>query len=228
VPNADFILYVHTSVRLATPCFRRAHIVSHDMGDSVLTEILARLQRGMLPDYFNGFFRSVTFTNGGMIYDLINKRVSQTVLNSRFGETFSEMACRNIYGNEKLSQAQLGSVWSPGYSNTQKKEKNIRQINQLNKYKNGNCLMFKTISYLTDRARFEPRWLSSLSELKIPIQLLWGDSDSVSPISIPDTLSKHINSDYLTVNKMKDSGHFLTLEQPERWVEFILRFIKSI
>ena len=77
MPNADFILYVHTSVRLATPCFRRAHIVSHDMGDSVLTEILARLQRGMLPDYFNGFFRSVTFTNGGMIYDLINKRVSQ-------------------------------------------------------------------------------------------------------------------------------------------------------
>ena len=56
-----------------------------------MTEILARLQRGMLPDYFNGFFSSVTFTNGGMIYDLINKRVSQvnkvetTVLILRFG-----------------------------------------------------------------------------------------------------------------------------------------------
>ena len=48
--------------------------------------------------------------------------------------------------------------------------------------------------------------MSSLSELKIPIQLLWGDSDSVAPISIPDTLAKHINFDYLTVNKMKDSG----------------------
>ena len=47
------------------------------MGDSVLTEILARHQRGMLPEYFKGFFRSVTFTNGGMIYDLINMRLSQ-------------------------------------------------------------------------------------------------------------------------------------------------------
>ena len=51
------------------------------------------------------------------------------------------------------SDKQLGSVWSPRYTNTQKKERDIMQINQLNKYKNGNCLMFKTISYLTDRAR---------------------------------------------------------------------------
>ena len=58
--------------------------------------------------------------------------------------------------------------------------------------------------YLT--LRFEPRWLRSLSELKIPIQLLWGDSDSVSPLSIPTTLAQHIPSQYLTVNTMKDTG----------------------
>ena len=58
-------------------CFRRAHIVSHDMGDSILTEILSRHSRAMLPEYFNQFFQSVTFTNGGMIYDLINQRLSQ-------------------------------------------------------------------------------------------------------------------------------------------------------
>ena len=47
------------------------------MGDSVLTEILSRKQRGMLPEYFDNFFKSITFTNGGMVYDLINKRLSQ-------------------------------------------------------------------------------------------------------------------------------------------------------
>ena len=47
----------------------------------------------------------------------------------------------------------MGSVWSPHYADIKKKEKDIRDINQLNKYKDGNCLMFKTISYLTDRAR---------------------------------------------------------------------------
>ena len=49
------------------------------MGDSVLTEILARHQRGALPEYFNTFFQTVTFTNGGMVYDLINKRLSQVL-----------------------------------------------------------------------------------------------------------------------------------------------------
>ena len=57
-----------------------------------------------------------------------------------------------------LRHAQMGSVWSPHYANTKKKEKDIREINQLNKYKNGNCLMFKTISYLSDRARSLYYW----------------------------------------------------------------------
>ena len=62
---------------LLSCCFRKAHLVSHDMGDSILTEILSRHSRAMLPEYFNEFFQSVTFTNGGMIYDLIDQRLSQ-------------------------------------------------------------------------------------------------------------------------------------------------------
>ncbi len=36
---------------------KRAHLVAHDMGDSILTEILARRQKNMLPDYFKDFFQ---------------------------------------------------------------------------------------------------------------------------------------------------------------------------
>ena len=36
---------------------KSAHLVAHDMGDSVLTEILSRRDRNMLPDYFNEFFK---------------------------------------------------------------------------------------------------------------------------------------------------------------------------
>ena len=35
----------------------KAHLVSHDMGDSVLTEILSRRDRNVLPDYFKDFFQ---------------------------------------------------------------------------------------------------------------------------------------------------------------------------
>ena len=72
-----------------------AHIVAHDMGDSVVTEILARHQRHQLPSHFQQFFRSVTFTNGGMVYHLINfrsaRQLSSTCPSHRPGLTVTTM-----------------------------------------------------------------------------------------------------------------------------------------
>ena len=102
-------------------------------------------------------------------------------------------------------------------------------------------------SYALNCFRFEPRWLESLSKLKLPIQLLWGDSDAVSPMSIPRTLATLINPDYLTFTIFPDTGkqlgctnwslsiklfniflgHFLTLEKPELWIDRILKFVSK-
>merc|ERR1712215_252114 len=152
-----------------------AHIVSHDMGDSVLTEILSRYQRGILPDHFNNFFKSITFTNGGMRYDLINFRLSQALLTLPFAKSLNEISSRNVNGNsDKLARAQLASIWSSTYTNKERMEKDIQQIMMMNKYKGGSSITYKTISYLHDRARFETRWLKSLSQLYLPVQLMWG------------------------------------------------------
>jgi len=97
----------------------------------------------------------------------------------------------------------------------------------LNKYKGGNALTHKTIGYLHDRARFEPRWMSSLSKLHLPIMILWGDDDAVAPMSIPHSLAKVVHKDFLTVNTIKNTGHFLMLEQPDSWSKNILDFIMS-
>lgn len=134
--------------------FRSAHIVSHDMGDSVLTEILSRYERGVLPAHFNDFFRSITFTNGGMKYDMIQFRITQTLLISPFAEILNKISSRNFRGNsDKMARAQLGSIWSSSYEDEERKEKDIQQIMMLNKYKGGSSITFKTISYLKDRAR---------------------------------------------------------------------------
>jgi hypothetical protein len=47
------------------------------MGDSVLTEILTQYEKGMLPDSYSAFFKSVTFTNGGMRLQFSNLRLAQ-------------------------------------------------------------------------------------------------------------------------------------------------------
>jgi len=208
---------------------KSAHIISHDMGDSILTEILTRYQRGILPDHFNDFFKSITFTNGGMRYDLINFRLSQSLLTSPFAKILNEINSRNFNGNsDKLARSQLASVWSSTYSNKEKMEKDIQQIMMMNKYKGGSRITYKTISYLHDRARFETRWLRSLSQLYLPVQLMWGDDDAVSPMAIPASIAELIDPAFLTVTPIKNTGHFLMLEQPEQWARNILSFIDHV
>jgi len=58
------------------------------------------------------------------------------------------------------------------------------------------------------RSRFEPRWLSALSKLDLPVMLLWGDSDAVAPMEIPKALvSKgHVNQKQFTGKTLKRVG----------------------
>lgn len=149
---------------------------------------------------------------------------------------------------DRFSVAQLGSLWSPSYEDHSQKTKDIQQMINLNKYKGGNTIIYKTISYLKDRSRyenqslekmqkilifgklnswniicifaarisccgnskkvlnftepccrFEPRWLTSLSQLELPVQLMWATRDSVSPITIPEKETNKISIFYAEI-----------------------------
>ena len=208
---------------------RRAHVVAHDMGDSVLTEILARRQRGLLPDYFDDFFKSVTFTNGGMRYDLIQFRLSQRLLQIPYVGEFlaSDVASRLPESVlRKINQQQLSEIWGNG--DEAMKQEDMANIFEINRYKGGNKLFHKTVSYLSDRKRFEPRWLASLSKLDIPCMLLWGDSDAVSPTTIPKSLAMDFLPHHLVTGKtLQGTGHFLMLERPRDWAQLIIEFIQK-
>ena len=83
----------------------------------------------------------------------------------------------------------------------------ISDMEALISFNGGRRLGHRSISYLHDRfvkyfaigiiqihlrirARFEPRWLKSLSKSEIPIMVLWGDADAVAPIEIAKSLSE--------------------------------------
>ncbi len=54
-------------------------VLSHDMGDSVLTEMIRRISNEMQPKNF-AKFHSIVFTNGGMKVEFANLRLSQILL----------------------------------------------------------------------------------------------------------------------------------------------------
>ena len=207
---------------------KSAHIVSHDMGDSVLTEVLLRRHLKLIPDYFDNFFKSVTFTNGGMHYDSINMRMGQIILNNPyFGRFFSSLFSRlppKI--NSIIGHKQLASIWSPNHADLNDRDQDIEAIRALIRFKSGEILTHKTVAYLKDRARFESRWYRALKQIDIPVMLFWGDSDAVAPMDIPKHLATNvIPAGKLTGKFLKDTGHFLMLEKPKEWSQTLSQFI---
>ena len=173
---------------------------------------------GLLPSYFDGFFRSVTFTNGGMQYSSINFRISQTLLSNVYlGSYFCKLS--NLLGISSFAMnKQLQSIWGPN-ADEESRDRDIDAINRLYQFKGGALIGDKTIYYLWDRAHFEFRWFDALSSLDLPTRLIWGDSDSVSPIKIPQFINSLLPTAQLKY--IKGAGHFIMLERPKIWVELI-------
>lgn len=205
--DVALILWQHLGVK-------GGHLLSHDMGDSVATELVARHVNGLIPAWFSEGFQSFTFTNGSMVLDLAKLRITQKILLSRYGHLMSKLTSfkifnqqvRSAHGNDKLTDQDIELLWD-----------NILQQNGHRK----NHLMIK---YLNDRKRFEKtRWLPALSQLNKPIHLCWGNADAVARISMAHYLKEKIcPSAQLSI--MPEVGHFCQLGSPDIWLEHVLAF----
>lgn len=203
---------------------KNAHVISHDMGDSIITEILARRYRKMLPSDFDHFFQSVTFTNGGMRFDMINFRVSQYILMYPSVGMPLSLLGHKLGVTERFFKKQILSIWSPYAENMEERDRDIHDLYLLNAYKNKLLYGYKLCYYLWDRSRFEFRWFDALRHLDIPSRFIWSDSDTVSPVAIPKSFKDMVPNFKLTL--VKNGGHFWMLENPKRWIEEAIEVLK--
>ncbi len=187
------------------------HIIAHDMGNSVATEILARHENDLMPAWFSKGLQSITFTNGSIVLELASLRVTQKILLSKHGyllnnfttfQLFNQQV-RSAHGNKNLSAQAIRTMWEG------------------NTLQDGHKKAYLTIKYIQDRRRFEKsRWLPALKQTKLPVHLCWGDDDAVARIEIAHYLKAHICPDArLTV--MEGLGHFCQLGSPEKWVGYV-------
>lgn len=193
---------------------RGGHLLSHDMGDSVATEIIARRENGLLPSTMPDGLMSVTFTNGSMVLSLAKLRITQKMLLSRWGRHMQKLTSfklfsqqvRSAHGNDNLTARDIQLLW---------------ELNTLNQ---GHHKTYLTIKYLNDRKRFETsRWLPALSSTDLPIHICWGDEDAVARIEMAYYLKEHI-SPGATFTKMSGLGHFCQLGSPAKWLEYVLAY----
>ncbi len=190
------------------------HMLSHDMGDSVATEIVARHVNSLRPIWFSEGLQSITFTNGSMVLDLADLRITQKLLLSRLGPYMKGMV------NYKLFYQQVTSA----HGNDNLTDQDIEDLWTLNSLQNGQRKTYLTIKYLNDRKRFEKtRWLPALSKCDVPIHICWGEDDRVARIEMAHYLKEKI-CPLAQLTPMKDVGHFCQIGSPEKWVNSVLAF----
>ncbi|MFK7773749.1 MAG: alpha/beta fold hydrolase [Saprospiraceae bacterium] len=193
------------------------HLLAHDMGDSVATEIVARHENGLMPAWFSEGLQSLTFTNGSMVLELASLRITQKILLSNYGHLLKNLTTfklfnqqvRSAHGNKNLSAEDIQLLWEG------------------NTLQDGHKKTYLTIKYLNDRKRFEKtRWLPALAQTKLPVHICWGDDDAVARIEMAHYLKENICQN-ATLTIMKGLGHFCQLGSPQKWVKYVGRFFEK-
>jgi len=190
------------------------HFVSHDMGDSVHTELLARFNENR-PAWFADGPRSLTFTNGNMVLSQGKLRASQKALLSPFGKLLAsrtqslkvfESQVKSAHGNDRLPEEAILDMYSGATTGAPK------------------GLPAVLIGYLRERMRFEkPRWLPALAAAEAPVQICWGRDDSVAPVAVAETLKREVKPEAELI-LVEGLGHFLQIQDPQRWYEAVSPF----
>lgn len=252
--HADQVLNLLDALNISIATSGGAHFVSHDMGDSVLSEIITRASRGLLPDRFSSlssssFFRSVIFTNGGMVYRHINARISQTLLSmpAPIGPSLNKIMNR-LDPAGKFFSTQLRTIWGQLLTDPEEMNQDIADLIMISHWNGGHKLMSALIRYLPERRLFdESRWLPSLKPFfssssssslvddkkketrVIRCAIIWGDADAVAPVAIAKSVYEEWMGNPLKgrceLIWMKNRGHFIQLEDPEIWAANVAKVI---
>lgn len=190
------------------------HLLAHDMGNSVATELAARQVQGQFPAAFKDGILSYTFTNGSVVLELARLRITQKLLLSHWGAALKSISSYPLFRNQIKS----------AHGNFNLAEEEIQLLWEGNCLQEGHRKNHLTIKYIKDRRRFEKsRWLPALTHLAVPIHLCWGTDDAVARVTIPNYLKEHI-CPQAQLSLMQNVGHFCQLDQPRLWLKTILQF----
>ena len=193
----------------------QAHVISHDVGVSVHTELLAREQEGRAP------FRilSSTFLNGSMLQEMATITQFQKILSANETLPQGMAICENISVN--YIQGLKSVMQRPEVLG----EDDATVLNELLLYQDGNRRLPALAVYMRERYLHKERWIGALRAAQGPVQFIWADADPVANIEMGRELHKQLPGAQYT--ELPGLGHFLLMEDPEAVESHIRSFISA-
>lgn len=211
-PDRRYSIELHADVAeqvLAHLGIDRLALATHDMGDSVGGELLARTLDGTSALEVT---RRVV-TNGSIYLDLAQLTPGQHLLLSLPDE-------RNDLGLEDPGAALRQSLAATCAPARAPGEDELEAHWQLIAREGGHTLLPRTIRYIEDRRARERRYTGAIEAHPSPLAIVWGDQD---PIAVPEMarrLSTAVPS--ATVELLDGVGHYPMLEDPPRFTAAVL------
>lgn len=187
------------------------HLVAHDYGTSVATELLARRERALCPIAFD----SVTLCNGSMHIELARLSLAQKLLlHPLTGPSLARLSTRRffafnmrrIFGRpDAVSDDRIDAMWAGIL------------------HEDGHLRLPAVSQYLHERRRFWQRWIGALTRLDLPTHVVWGRRDPIAVVAIAQALLAEIEG--ARVTWLPELGHYPMLEDPRAWAAAISSFV---
>jgi len=206
-----YSLFEHTDVAQAVlrACgIERTHVLAHDMGTSVATEMCARRERGLLPFEL----ASLTLMNGSVHVEMAHLTFGQQLLRSPLGPLFAKLNSRATF------MAQMRRIFAHPPS-----EHDLEGMWELLIRDHGVDRLPKTIRYIEERRRFARRWIGALERLDVPTLIAWGMRDPVAVPAIAHQLAREIPG--ARFETWDDLGHYPQVEDPARVARTVDAFL---
>jgi pimeloyl-ACP methyl ester carboxylesterase len=178
---------------------REVALVSHDMGDSVGGEVLARSLDGALS--FDVTRR--VLSNGSIYIDMAQLTDGQQLLLALPDERLDEGL-----GLDALAAALRGTL-APG---SDVPDREIAVAAELIVRDGGDRLLPRLIRYVEERREHEGRWTGAIERHSAPLTIVWGDADPIAVWPMAERLQEARPE--ATLVRLRDVGHYPMLESP--------------
>ena len=188
---------------------KKVHLLAHDYGTSIATEIIARNNNHELTIEIE----KLTLCNGSMHIELSQLRTIQKLLKNKWlGKYVAKLTTyaifsknlRNVYFDKtKVSNNELKDMWM-----------------QLD-YNEGRKVIHKLSQYINERYTYWDRWIGALKETNLQTNIVWAKNDPVAVPAIARLIATEISNNKLFW--IENTGHFPMLENPEGWLNCILK-----
>jgi pimeloyl-ACP methyl ester carboxylesterase len=178
---------------------REVHLIAHDMGSSVATELLARdIDRRLT---FG--LRSALLTNASLVLEQASLTISQKLLRSPLGPIFARLS------NERSFRLQFARIFSAGHPLSADEAGDQWSLLAHN---GGQRILDKLIYYLHERITYAPRWHGALRDWTGDLALAWARLDPICTEAVLQAVLALRPS--VTLTRLEGLGHYPQIEDP--------------